>query len=150
MGIGRGEDKTVGYLCRCGRSRDGYLEYFCHITHTYKCYLPSHPNFSEHIQNSNFILHNHKGKRKATGKKRERMASTLPLTLLSTLRLAVGTSCFVLPSFTCSTLFYTLPAHSLLAVRMVGCRDAALGALLYSARSAEARRYVVSLPLSFS
>ena len=71
------------------------------------------------------------------------MASTLPLTLLSTLRIGVGSVSFLLPSFTCSTLFYPVPATSLLAVRLFGCRDLALGVLLATAKSPEARRRAV-------
>jgi hypothetical protein len=71
------------------------------------------------------------------------MASTLPLTLLSTLRIGVGSASFLLPSFTCSALFYPVPATSLLAVRLFGCRDLALGVLLATAKSPEARRRAV-------
>lgn len=66
--------------------------------------------------------------------------ASIPIQALAALRMGVGTACFVAPSFTCSTLFYNLPAHSLLAVRLFGGRDALLGALLWTAKTPEARR----------
>jgi hypothetical protein len=67
----------------------------------------------------------------------------LPLTLLSVARLGVGTAGFLFPSLTTNTLFYPTPTTSLLNVRLWGCRDALLAALLYTAKSPEARRRAV-------
>ena len=69
------------------------------------------------------------------------MATTL--TLLAGLRTAIGTSCFFLPSLSTSLLFYPLPSSALLSVRLFGCRDAVLGALLWTAKTPEARRTIV-------
>ncbi|KAH8813216.1 hypothetical protein F5884DRAFT_787753 [Xylogone sp. PMI_703] len=70
------------------------------------------------------------------------MAATtlLPVTLLSTLRIAVGSASFLVPGFTCQTLMFAIPNSSLLAVRLFGCRDAILGLLLHTAKTPEARR----------
>ncbi|RFU34376.1 hypothetical protein B7463_g2015, partial [Scytalidium lignicola] len=67
-------------------------------------------------------------------------AASLPVTLLSTLRIGVGSSSFLLPGFTCQSLMFAIPNSSLLAVRLFGCRDAILGLLLHTAKTPEARR----------
>ena len=67
----------------------------------------------------------------------------LPLHLLSLARLGVGTAAFLFPSLTTSTLFYPQPASSLLNTRLWGSRDAALAAMLYTAKTPDARRRAV-------
>jgi hypothetical protein len=64
----------------------------------------------------------------------------LPLRALAGIRLLIGTSSFLLPGLTTTTFFYSVPAGSLLAVRLFGCREALLGALLWTAKTPEARR----------
>jgi len=67
----------------------------------------------------------------------------LPLSIIAVSRMAIGVSCFVLPAFTCASFFYPIPPGSNLAIRMVGSRDFFIGALLYAAKSPEARRNAV-------
>jgi len=67
----------------------------------------------------------------------------LPLQALSLLRLFIGTSSFLLPSLTTTTLLYPVTNTSLLAVRLFGCRDALLGTLLWTANTPEAKRRAV-------
>jgi len=67
----------------------------------------------------------------------------LPLRALASLRIFIGTSSFLLPQLTTTALFYSIPAGSLLAVRLFGCRDVLLGTLLWTAKTPEARRRAV-------
>lgn len=67
-------------------------------------------------------------------------AASLPVTLLSTLRIAVGTASFLLPGFTSQMFMFSIPDTSLLAVRLWASRDALLGVLLLTAKTPEARR----------
>ena len=64
----------------------------------------------------------------------------LALKALAGLRIGIGSASFLLPNLTTAALFYPVPAGSLLAVRLFGCRDLLLGTLLWTAKSPEARR----------
>ena len=60
---------------------------------------------------------------------------------LSTLRLFIGTIAFLLPGFTSKLFFYySILTTSHLAIRLFGAREAAIGALLITARNAEGQR----------
>jgi hypothetical protein len=67
----------------------------------------------------------------------------LPLKALGALRTGIGSASFLLPNLTMTALFYPVPAGSLLAVRLFGCRDFLLGTLLWTAKTPEARRRAV-------
>ena len=67
----------------------------------------------------------------------------LPLQALAALRIGIGSASFFLPGLTTTALFYPVPAGSLLAVRLFGCRDLLLGTLLWTAKTPEARRRAV-------
>lgn len=67
----------------------------------------------------------------------------LPLKALGALRMGIGSASFLLPNLTTTALFYPVPAGSLLAVRLFGCRDLLLGTLLWTAKTPEARRRAV-------
>ncbi|KAL2063331.1 hypothetical protein VTL71DRAFT_5136 [Oculimacula yallundae] len=73
------------------------------------------------------------------------MTSTLPLTLLGSIKSAFGTSLILAPNWTANMVYYrTLtPGPSDLAIRMIGTRELLFGALLLSAESLETRRAVV-------
>jgi hypothetical protein len=58
----------------------------------------------------------------------------LALKGLAFLRMGVGSASFLLPNLTCTALFYPVPAGSLLAVRLFGCRDVLIGKSKFSCR----------------
>jgi hypothetical protein len=52
---------------------------------------------------------------------------------MSVIRIATGVACLLAPRFTCALFKYHVPVEQSLIVRMVGGRDAMLGAILITA-----------------
>lgn len=65
---------------------------------------------------------------------------SLAVSLLSTLRIAVGVVAFIAPTKTVQLLGHPAPASSVIGNRLWASRDAALGGLLFSASSNESVR----------
>jgi hypothetical protein len=93
------------------------------------------------INMSSTFLHDSKDSLLESTPKLEDGSSTKPLSstsqtiikTLSVIRIATGVACLLAPRFTCALFKYNVPVEQSLIVRMVGGRDAMLGAILITA-----------------
>jgi hypothetical protein len=105
-------------------------------------------------------LHNSTDPLLGSALKSEDNSSAIPLSTttqtvvkaLSAIRIATGAACLLAPRFTCALFKYNVPVQQALIVRMVGSRDAMLGAILITAEDKNhtdgGRRYVYMVLIS--